>query len=187
MKSDVNLGMFFSNIVMFFIILTTGIVLANAGIHKIDTVEQAAGALRPLAGQGAYYLFAFGILGTGFLAIPVLSGSLSYIFSETFGLQAGLDKKFHEAKWFYIIIALSLVAGLMMTNFGISPVQALIWSAILYGITSPVIIAIVLHICNNKHIMGTHANGWRSNVLGGITLVLMTVAAVALIYFQFFA
>jgi len=186
MKTDVNIGMLFSNIVMFFIILTAGTVLAAGGVHKIDTVEQAASALKPLAGEGAYYLFALGVIGTGFLAIPVLSGSLSYIFSETFGWKKGLDKKFHEAKGFYVIIGISLLAGLSMNYLGITPIKALLYSAILYGLTAPVIIAVILHICNNKKIMKDHVNGRRSNILGALTLLLMTAAAVALLYFQFF-
>ncbi len=185
MRADVNIGMLFSNLVMFFIILTTGSVLAAGGVHKIDTVEQAAQALKPLAGDMAYYLFAFGVIGTGLLAIPVLSGALSYIFSETFGLKMGLDKKFHEAKGFYTIIAISLIAGLCMNYVGLSPMKALLYSAILYGLTAPVIIAIILHICNNKSIMGEHVNGKRANILGFSTFVLMTVAAVAMLYFQF--
>jgi NRAMP (natural resistance-associated macrophage protein)-like metal ion transporter len=185
METDINVGMLFSNIVMFFIILTTGSVLATAGVHKIETVEQAAQALRPLAGNMAYYLFAFGVIGTSLLAIPVLSGSLSYIFSETIGLQEGLDKKFHEAPGFYFIIGLSLIAGLLMNRMGISPIRELLYSAILYGLTAPVLIAIILHICNNKKIMGDHCNGKRANILGGATLVLMTAAAIALLYFQF--
>jgi Mn2+/Fe2+ NRAMP family transporter len=184
-RADTNAGMFFSNIVMFFIILTTGSVLAAGGVHNINTVEEAASALKPLAGDKAYYLFAFGVIGTGLLAIPVLSGSVSYIFSETFGIRTGLDKKFHDAKGFYIIIAISLIAGLSMNYLGISPMQALIWSAILYGLTAPVIIAIVLHICNNRAIMGRHTNGVRANILGALTLLLMTLAAVALLYFTF--
>jgi Mn2+/Fe2+ NRAMP family transporter len=185
MRADVNIGMFFSNLVMFFIILTTGSVLAAGGVHKIDTVEQAALALKPLAGDFAYYLFAFGVIGTGLLAIPVLSGSLSYIFAETFGWEMGLDKKFQEAKGFYEIIAVSLIAGLAMNYVGVSPIKALLYSAILYGLTAPVIIAIVLHICNNKEIMGEHVNGKKANILGVITFALMAVAAVALLYFQF--
>ena len=97
----------------------------------------------------------------------------------------GLDKKFHEAPGFYIIIAISLIAGLSMNYLGISPIKALLYSAMLYGVTAPVIIAIVLHICNNKKIMGKHVNGRQANVLGIITFLLMTAAAVALIYFQF--
>jgi len=187
MRTDINFGMFFSNLTMFFIILTSGTVFAQGGIHNIETVEQAAEALKPIAGDMAYYLFAIGIIGTGFLAVPVLSGALSYIFSEAFGLRRGLNKKFHEAKGFYVIIALSLLAGLAMNYVGISPVRALLYSAILYGITAPVIIAIVMHICNSKKIMGEHTNGPKANILGTITLVLMTAAAIALLYFQFSA
>lgn len=185
MKADVDFGMLFSNLVMFFIILTTGTVLFNAGIHHIDTVEQAAQALRPLAGESAYLLFAVGVIGTGLLAIPVLSGSLSYIISETFGWTQGLDKKFFEAKAFYIVIAISLLLGLAMNAIGISPVKALIYSAILYGLTAPVLIAVILHIANNKKVMGKFVNGKLSNILGFTTLLLMTAAAGTLIYLQF--
>lgn len=182
---DVDMGMLFSNIVMYFIILTAGTVLFNAGIHQIDTVEQAAKALEPIAGAGAYYLFAIGIIGTGFLAIPVLSGSLSYIISETFGWEEGLDKRLREAPAFYGVIILSLLVGLGINYVGISPIQALIWSAILYGVTSPVIIAIVLHISNNKKVMGKFTNGFWSNLFGGLALLLMTAAAGFMLYFTF--
>jgi len=182
---DVDFGMFFSNIVMFFIILTTGTVLYAAGIRQIDTVEEAAKALQPLAGQWAYYLFALGIVGTGLLAIPVLSGALSYIISEAFGWREGLDRKFVEAKAFYTVAIVSLIIGLAINYLGISPIKALIWSAILYGLTSPVIIAIVLHISNNKTVMGEYTNGVWSNILGGGAFVLMTAAAGFLIYYQF--
>jgi NRAMP (natural resistance-associated macrophage protein)-like metal ion transporter len=184
MKQDVDFGMLFSNLVMFFIILTAGTVLFNGGIHQIDTVEQAAQALKPLAGNFAYILFAVGVIGTGLLAIPVLCGSLSYIVTETFGWNEGLDKKFHEAKAFYIIIAISLILGLMLNYIGISPVKALIYSAILYGLTAPVLIAIILHISNNKKIMGNYTNSKATNLLGFTTLLLMTVAAVILVYMQ---
>ena len=185
MKQDVIFGMLFSNIVMFFIILTTGTVLFNGGIHQIDTVEQAAQALKPLAGDFEYLLFAIGVIGTGLLAIPVLSGSLSYIIAETFGWEQGLDKKFHDAKAFYVIIAISLILGLLMNEVGISPIDALIYSAILYGLTAPILIAIILHIANNKKVMGEFTNGKLSNILGFTTLILMTVASVILLYMQF--
>lgn len=184
MKQDVDFGMFFSNLVMFFIILTTGTVLFNSGINNINTVDDAAKALEPLAGKSAYLLFAIGIIGTGFLAIPVLCGSLSYIFCETFGWKQGLDNKFNEAKSFYIIIAISLILGLSLSYIGISPVNALIFSAILYGLTAPVLIAIILHICNNKTIMGDYVNGFKSNLLGIITLIVMTAAGVTLLFFE---
>ncbi|MDP1844528.1 MAG: divalent metal cation transporter [Sediminibacterium sp.] len=184
MKQDVDFGMLFSNLVMFFIILTTGTVLFNGGIHQIDTVEQAAQALKPLAGNSAYLLFAVGVIGTGLLAIPVLSGSLSHIFCETFGWKEGLDNKFNEARPFYIIIAISLVLGLSLNYVGISPVKALIYSAVLYGLTAPVLIAIILHICNNKKVMGQFTNNTKSNILGFTALILMSIAAIVLIYMQ---
>jgi len=185
MKKDVNFGMLISNLTMFFIILTTGSVLFNGGIHKIDTVEQAAQALKPLAGNAAYLLFAVGIIGTGLLAIPVLSGSLSYIVTESFGWKGGLDKKWHQAKIFYIIITISLILGLSLNYIGISPIKALIYSAILYGLTAPVLIAIILHISNNKKIMGLNTNSRMSNILGFAALILMTVAGITLIYMLF--
>jgi Mn2+/Fe2+ NRAMP family transporter len=183
MHQDVNFGMLFSNLVMFFIILTAGSVLFNGNIHQIETVEQAAQALKPLAGNAAYILFTVGIIGTGLLAIPVLSGSLSYLITESFGWKEGLDKKFYQAKAFYLIIAISLILGLLLNYIGISPIKALIYSAILYGLTAPVLIAIILHISNNKKIMGKNTNGKISNILGFVALILMTFAAVILIYF----
>lgn len=185
MKTDVNVGMLLSNVVMFFIILTAGSVLFKAGIRQIDTVDQAAKALEPLAGKSAYIIFTIGVIGTGLLAIPVLAGSQSYMLSETFGWQAGLDKKFPQAKAFYITIVISLIVGLCLDLIGISPIQALIYTAILYGVTAPVLIAIVLHIGNNKKVMGEFTNNRFSNILGFATLIIMTVAAVVLVYFQF--
>lgn len=186
MNQDIDFGMTVSGFVMYFIILTTGTVLFQGGIHQIDTVEQAAMALKPLAGDLAYLLFAIGIIGTGFIAIPVLSGSLSYIFTETFGWEQGLDKKFHEAKGFYIIIAIALLLGLSLNYIGISPIQSLIYTAILYGVTAPVLIAIILHIANNKKIMGENVNGKLSNIFGFIALIIMTMTSVTLVYMQFF-
>lgn len=183
-NQDVDFGMTVSGFVMYFIILTTGTVLFQGGIHQIDTVEQAATALKPLAGNMAYLLFAVGVIGTGLIAIPVLSGSLSYIFSETFGWEQGLDKKFHEAKGFYSIITLSLLLGLSLNYIGITPIQSLIYTAILYGLTAPVLIAIILHISNNKKIMGNNLNSKTSNILGFAALIIMTVAAVVLVYMQ---
>jgi len=185
MQQDVDFGMSFSGLVMFFIILTTGTVLYNGGIHQINTVEEAAMALKPLAGDFAYLLFAIGVIGTGLLAIPVLSGSISYIITEAFGWEQGLDKKFHEAKAFYLIIAISLILGLSLNYIGISPIDALIYTAILYGITAPVSIAIILHISNNKKIMGEFTNSKVSNILGFSTLIIMSAAALVLLILQF--
>jgi NRAMP (natural resistance-associated macrophage protein)-like metal ion transporter len=185
MKTDVNFGMLFSNLVMFFIILTAGSVLYKAGIRQINTVDQAAKALEPLTGKLTYFIFAIGVLGTGLLAIPVLAGSQSYMLAETFGWKAGLDKKFNQAKPFYISIIISLVVALLLNFIGISAIQGLIYTAILYGLTAPVLIAVIMHIGNNKKIMKTHTNSKLSNILGAFTFLLMVVAAVTLIYFQF--
>lgn len=185
MKQDVNVGMFLSNVVMFFIILTAATVLFKGGIHKIETVDQAAKALQPLVGRFAYLIFAIGVLGTGFLGIPVLAGSQAYMLAETFGWKAGLDQRFPQAKAFYISIIVSLMVGLSLNFIGISPIRALVYTAILYGLTAPVLIAVIMHIGNNKTIMGKNTNSKLSNILGGITLLLMTSAAVALLYFQF--
>lgn len=185
MQMDVNFGMLLSNIVMYFILLSTGAALFSNGVTRIDTVEQAAKALEPVAGEASYILFAVGIIGTGFLAVPVLCGSLSYIISETFGWKGSLNKKYGQAKQFYFIIIISLVAGLLINYIGISPIQALVYTAILYGLTSPIIIAVVLHIGNNKKIMKDYTNGKLSNILGIITLLLMSTSAIVLLYFQF--
>jgi len=185
MQLDVNVGMLLSNMVMFFIILATGTALFNSGIREVSTVEQAAKALEPVAGKASYILFAVGVLGTGFLAIPVLSGSLSYIISETFGWKASLDKKYWQAKKFYTVIALSLASALLINYIGISAIQALFYTAILYGLTSPLLIAIILHIGNSRKIMKRYTNSRLSNILGVLTFVLMLASAVALIWFQF--
>jgi len=185
MQLDVNVGMLLSNMVMFFIILATGTALFNNGIREVSTVEQAAKALEPVAGKASYILFAVGVLGTGFLAIPVLSGSLSYIISETFAWKASLDKKYWQAKKFYTVIALSLASALLINYIGISAIQALFYTAILYGLTSPLLIAIILHIGNSRKIMKRYTNSRLSNILGVLTFVLMLASAVALIWFQF--
>jgi NRAMP (natural resistance-associated macrophage protein)-like metal ion transporter len=181
MQKDIRSGMFFSNLVFYFIILTTGTVLYQEGIRQIDTVQQAAEALRPLAGNFSYLLFSLGVLGTGMLAIPVLSGSLSYMISETFNWDEGFDKKFFEAKGFYLVMVLSILAALLINYTGISPVRALIITAIVYGMTAPVLIFMILMISNNRKIMGEHVNGTWSNFFGIAALVLMTAAGIALL------
>lgn len=186
MNNEVDFGMTFSGLIMYFIILTTGTVLFQAGVIQIDTVEQAAMALKPLAGNSAYLLFAIGVIATGLIAIPVLSGSLSYMFTETFGWEQGLDKKFHEAKGFYIIIAFSLLLGLGLNYIGITPINALIYTAILYGMTAPILIALILLISNNKKIMGKHTNSFTANVLGTVALLIMSAAALVFLYLYFF-
>lgn len=184
MESDVNSGMLFSGIIMYCIILTTGMVLFPKGITKINTVEDAALALQPLLGNAATLLFSLGVIGTGLIAIPVLSGCLSYMFSEIANIPRGLDRTFQQAKGFYAIMAISLILGLSLSLFGISPVDALIATAILYGLTAPILIAVILHIANNKDIMGEFTNSKLMNIGGLCTLLLMSVSVIALMVFS---
>lgn len=186
MQQDVRGGMFFSNLVAFFIILTTGSVMFPAGIREISTVHDAALALRPLAGDMSYILFSVGVLGTGLLSIPVLAGAISYMVSEAFGWKEGLNKKFHEARGFYGVMILSILSALLINMSGLPPMRALILTAVVYGVMAPVVIAIIMHICNNRLIMGDRVNGRWSNVFGWLAFVLMSVAAIALICFTFF-
>jgi len=182
MESDVNSGMLFSGIIMYCIILTTGMVLFPKGITKINTVEDAAMALQPLPGNAATLLFSLGVIGTGLIAIPVLSGCLSYMFSEIVNIPRGLDRTFQQAKGFYAIMGIALILGLSLSLFGISPVDALIATAILYGLTAPILIAVILHIANNKDIMGEFANTTWMNAGGYATLLIMSLAAITLIW-----
>jgi Mn2+/Fe2+ NRAMP family transporter len=180
MRIDVRTGMLLSNVVAWAIMLTCGTVLFNAGVNDITTVEEAAAALRPLAGEAAHLLFALGVLGTGFLAIPVLGGALSYMMAEAYDWQQGLDKRYSEAPAFYATLAVSLVVGLAIDFLPITPVQALVWTAVLYGMTAPVLIGVILYICNDRQLLGDHVNGRMQNVWGGLTLLVMVSAAVAM-------
>jgi NRAMP (natural resistance-associated macrophage protein)-like metal ion transporter len=185
MEFDVRGGLLFTNIVFYFIVLSAGTVLFANGIHNINTVDEAAMALKPLAGDYAYLLFSIGVLGTGALAIPVLAGSLSYMMAETFNWKEGLDKTFIQARGFYITMIFSLIVGLLVQFSGINPVKALIYTAVLYGITAPFLIALILHICNNEKVMDEYTNRPITNIWGTITLVVMAAAVGVLIYFQF--
>lgn len=183
MKQDVGLGMLSSNIVMYFIILTTGTVLFKNGINEVVTVQDAAKALEPLAGKLSYLLFSLGIIGTGFLSIPVLGICLSYIICTSFNLNEGLDESVKNAKFFYFFIIISVLIGLAINFIGLNPIQALIFAATLYGLVSPPLLLIILMIANNKRIMGEKTNKKLSNFLGIVAFLLMTVSSIFLIYF----
>lgn len=185
MKLDVNVGMIWSNFIMFFIILTAGTVLFPAGITEIETVQDAAEAIKPLAGNFAYQLFALGVIGTGLLAIPVLAGSLGYLFADVFGWEKGMDKHFKEAKRFYFIILTSIFSGFLMNTLPIDPILSLIYTAIIYGIVAPFLIAIILDICNKPLIMKDFTNSRWSNFFGFLTFFLMGSTAIFLISFLF--
>ena len=133
-----------------------------------------------MAGDFSYWLFAIGVFGTGMLAVPVLAGALSYMTTEALGWTEGLDKKLTQAKGFYGVMAFSILSALLINATGISQMRALILTALVYGITAPILIGVILHICNNRMIMGDNVNGRWSNLFGWLALILMTLAAVAL-------
>jgi NRAMP (natural resistance-associated macrophage protein)-like metal ion transporter len=178
---DVNAGMLFSNLIMYFIILTAGATLHPAGITNVQTAAQAATALRPIAGNAASWLFTIGLVGTGMLGIPVLAGSAAYAIAEAAAWRAGMDEKVHNARQFYGVIAVAMIVGMLLNFAHVNAIKLLIWSAVINGLLAPPLIAIVLVVCNNEKIMGTHRNKRTLNILGGLGVAIMTIAALALI------
>ncbi len=183
MRIDVWSGMFISNVVMFFIIAACAATLYANGITNIETAADAATALRPFAGDFAYALFAFGIVGTGLIAIPVLAGSASYAMSEAFGWKSGLYYKLRQATAFYGVIILALVLGIVLNFVGLDPIRALIYSAILNGLIAPVIIFLIVRLSASGEVMGTYKNSNLSNVFGWLAFAIMTVVGIAALYF----
>lgn len=181
MKQDVTLGMLLSNIVMWFIIVTAAVALNSNGITTINTTKEAAEALRPFAGDLAYVIFSLGVVSVGFLAIPVLAGASSYALSETFGWKEGLNKKFHQAPQFYLIIIISTLVGLLIPLLGVDPIKALVYTGIFFGCTAPILIFVILHVANNKKIMGKFTNSLATNIIGYATFFIMSAALIALI------
>ena len=174
-RMDVGVGTFFSNLVMFFIILTTAITLNRHGITHIETTRQAAEALRPLAGKFAATLFTVGIVGVGFLAIPTLAGSAAYAFAETLGWRQGLDKKLKQARSFYTLILLSTGVGVGLNFARINPVKALYWTAVINGLLAPFLLVAILIVASDKKLM----QGQPSSGLGWTVVAITTVAMFA--------
>jgi Mn2+/Fe2+ NRAMP family transporter len=186
MQKDNAFGMAIAVTIMYFVVWACASTLFSKGITDINTVDQAAEALRPIAGEFAYLLFALAILASGFIAVPVLAGTCGYIAAEAFGLPRGMDKKLHQAKVFYGVMFFSVLLSLFINFTGIGAVQALILSAVVYGITVPPAIWFILDICNNRRIMGRFVNGIWSNIVGYFTFGVMCLAAVCLIVTTFF-
>jgi NRAMP (natural resistance-associated macrophage protein)-like metal ion transporter len=178
---DVNIGMFFSNVVMYFIILATAATLFKAGKHDIQSAAEAAQALQPLAGSAAKYLLALGLVGAGFLAVPILTGSAAYAVSEAFGWRYGLDQKPERCRQFYGVIAVSTVVGMLINFLRINPITALFWTAVINGFLTPPLLVIIMLVANNRQVMGERVNGAWTNVLGWATVLLTTAAAAALV------
>lgn len=181
LRRDTTLGMFFSNLVMFFIIITFAATFANSGFAEIQTASQAATALEPIAGNFAFLLFALAIVGTGLLAVPVLAGSASYALSETLGWKEGLYRKFTKAKGFYGVIAVAILIGFLINFTPIPPFKMLYYTAVLNGLIAPPLLFLILLIGNNKEIMGKYTNSIFANIFGLVLAIIMTLASIALI------
>ena len=181
MQVDTCVGMGFSNLVTFFIIMTTASTLHAHGITTITSAAQAAEALRPLAGDFAFALFALGIIGTGLLAVPVLAGSASYAVSEAFKWREGLSLKLEKAHGFYGVITIATLLGLLVNFTPISPFTMLYYTAVLNGVIAPPLMIMILVIANNRKIMGERVNSARANFFGVIITAVMGVAGMALL------
>jgi Mn2+/Fe2+ NRAMP family transporter len=179
---DVNLGMFFSNLVMYFIILATAATLYKAGRNDIESATDAAQALTPFVGRFATALLAIGLSGAGMLAVPVLTGSSAYALAETFGWKYGLDEKPHRAPRFYLSIAIATLVGMLINFTKINPIKALFWTAILNGLLAPPLLVLVMLVSNNPKVMNDRVNGRVVTVLGWTTTLVMFLAAIALVF-----
>jgi len=178
--------MLLSNLVMYFLILTTAATLNAHGLKDIETAKQAAEALRPLAGNGAYWLFTLGLIGTGMLAVPVLAGSCAYAVAEASKWRsASLNLKPGLAFKFYAVIGVSIVVGLGFDFIGLNAVKMLFWSAVLNGVLAPPLVVIVVLLTSDGKVMGERVNSWPMRVLGWACAVLMTAAPVALLISMF--
>lgn len=181
MRIDVWSGMFFSNLIMFFIITACAATLFASGA-TINTAADAANALRPLAGDASYLLFAIGIIGTGLLAVPVLAGSASYAISESFGWKEGLYRKLKEARAFYGVIIVSMLVGFGINIIGLDPIKVLIYSAVANGLVAPVVIVLILLLSSNRQIMGERVNGGWAKFFGWLIIGLMGTAGLVTIW-----
>lgn len=181
MQKDTALGMIFSNIISMFVVLTTAATLHANGIFDINSTQEAASALRPLAGDFAYLLFAFGIVGIGFQSIPVFAGGIAYALSETFGFKEGLGKSFKQAKKFYIILGGSIIVGLFINILGINPIKALYYAAIINGVVSVPLIYIIIRLADDERIVGSFKTKKIYKILGWITFFFIGAASIAML------
>lgn len=179
-RNDVITGMFFSNFVMYFIILTTAATLHARGKTTITSAREAAEALRPLAGGGAYWLFSLGLLGAGMLGVPVLAGSSAYAIAGAAAWRGSLADPPPLAREFYAVIAAGLIIGAALDYAGFNAVSMLFWSAVLNGVLAPPLVVVVVLLTGSRAVMGSRRNGPLLNALGWATAAVMTAAAVAM-------
>lgn len=178
MQIDVNAGMIFLHLIFYFIILTAAATLFVSGT-EINSAADAARALKPLAGEASSALFAIGLVGAGLLAVPVLTGSTAFVLAETFGWRDGFEKRVRKAPGFYLTLAASMLLGVVLALSGVDVIKALFLSQVLAGVIAPILLVLLMLICNNPRIMGEHVNGRLTNVIGVLTIVTMSVIALA--------
>ncbi|MGD9881798.1 MAG: divalent metal cation transporter, partial [Reyranella sp.] len=173
-------GMAISNLVAFFIMLTTAVTLHVNGVTDIQTAEQAAEALRPIAGDAAFVLFSLGLIGTGLLAIPVLAGSAAYAAAEARGWRTGLERPLNEARPFYLVVAVAILLGLAVGFTPLDPIKALLWSAVLNGVIVVPIMAAMMIVASRRNLMGDFVATLWQRLLGWTATAIMGAAAVAM-------
>lgn len=178
---DVNAGMIFASVVFYFVVLASAVTLHASGKTDIQTATDAAEALRPLSHGLATVLFALGLIGSGFLAVPVLTGSSAYAICEAFDWKYGLNEKFRDARRFYVVIAAATLIGLLINFLKIPPVTALFWTAVINGVLAPPLIVVIMIVSNSEKVMGKRTNGWVTNVLGWTTAAIMTAATIGML------
>ncbi|HCQ31565.1 TPA: iron transporter [Candidatus Collierbacteria bacterium] len=176
MRWDTKIGMLFSNLMTFFIVLTTAATLHKNGVFNISTPQEAALALKPLAGDFAYLLFAFGMIGIGLQSIPVLAGSLAYAVADGLGIPEGLSKKFHQARGFYIVIALATLVGAGMNMVGVNTMQALYVAAVVNGVIAVPLIFIIIKLADDNRVVGDFKTQKRYKLIAWITFVFMALS-----------
>ena len=180
-KTDVISGMFFSNVVMYFIILSTASTLFKSGATEINTAAEAAEALRPLAGNAASALFALGVIGVGFLAVPVMTTGAAYDLCQVVGWKHSLHAKPSEARKFYAAIGVFTVLAMGMNFLGFNPMKALVFSGIVQGFSTPPLLLLIMLMTNNRRIMGNRTNSLGLNILGWITTAAIFAASFGLV------
>ena len=180
---DTGIGMFFSNMVMYFIIFATAATLHASGQTDIQSATDAARALEPLAGKASSILLAVGLIGAGFLAVPVLTGSGAYAVAEAFGWKQGLDEKPRRAKAFYGVVAASTLVGMLINFLGINPITALFWTAVINGVLAAPILVLIMLVAGNEKVMGKRVNGAAINVVGWFTTGIMALATILMFVF----
>jgi Mn2+/Fe2+ NRAMP family transporter len=180
-RTDTLIGMFFSNFIMYFIILTTGATLHAHGQTNITTAREAAEALRPLAGNGAYLLFTIGLIGTGMLGVPVLVGSSAYAVAEAANWRGSMSDRPKKARAFYGVMAVAMTLGLALNYLGLNAVKMLFWSAVINGLLAPPLILLVILLTSNRKVMGKQVNSPALRYLGWATFVVMTAAAAGML------